>query len=421
MPQKLLVILFGLLLLAPITGELWRLPVAGFEFLPSDLLIPVIFVVWVVYKVKHDRKLRFGKIEKMIVIFLFALVITYFINLYRFNWKQMVIAFSYLGRFGMYLILPILAFDVLQNDKKNRFRNLMLILMIVSMVVISILGFLQLKYFPSFFELGMQLKGWDPHIGRLLSTWFDPNFIGGFLAFTLGLIISLGLYYRHKGNKKMSYLMIVIVLIGLFALYATYSRSGYLALIVTLGFLALLKSRKLLVAGILICFLAFSFSPRVQQRTMEAWDSGKSLLGLDSQSPLDPTAEARVWSWSFAKEMILDNPWQGIGFSRYAYEIQERGHGFLNDHNSGGSDSSLLTIWATSGIFGLLSYLAIGFVAAMVAIRRLWKKSDFQSYVDAGFVAGFGGVMAHSVFVNSLLFPLMMVYLLVGLGLLDEK
>jgi len=419
--KKALYILFALLLLSPVIGELWRLPMFGFEFMPSDLIIPVIFVVWGIDKIKNDRKLRLGKIGKMIVFFIFVLVTTYLINVFRFDFKQMVTAFAYMGRFGMYLVTAIMAFDLLSRDKTATFKKILLGAMITSMVLITVFGFLQLKYFPNFLELGMYLKGWDPHIGRLLSTWFDPNFIGGYLAFILGITISLGIYFHRRKNRLWFFIMAAISLLGLSALYFTYSRSGYLALMAVLAVLAFFKSRKLLLAGILIVVLAFSFSPRVQERTMEAWDSGKTLLGLNSQYPLDPTAELRVWSWKFAWEMIQDNPWTGVGYGRYAYEINQRGHGLMSDHSVGGSDSSFLTIWAQTGIFGLLSALAIGFVAAAVAVKRAWKKTDFRSYLDAGLLASFCGIMIHSVFVNSLLYTLMMVYLWVGLGMMDEK
>ena len=39
----------------------------------------------------------------------------------------------------------------------------------------------------------------------------------------------------------------------------------------------------------------------------------------------------------------------------------------------------------------------------------------------AGLLAGFGGMMVHAVFVNSLLYALMMGYLWVGLALLDSR
>jgi O-antigen ligase len=422
--KKVLYILFALLLLAPVTGELWRLPVAGFELLPSDLLIPLLFVVWVIDKIKNDRKLRFGKIGKTIVFFLFVLVITYLINAFRFEFIQMAVAFTYLGRFGMYLILAIMAFDLLERDKSKVFQKVLLSTMVASMVLISLLGFLQLELFPSFLELGMYLEGWDPHIGRLLSTWFDPNYIGGFLSFILAITIAIGLYFRHKKSvqaKRWFLVIAVISVIGLAALYFTFSRSGYLAMLIALAVLAFFKSRKLLVAIALIALLAFSFSPRVQERTTEAVDSGKALIGLDSQRALDPTAQLRVWSWSFAWEMIQDHPWLGVGYGRYAYEINHRGHGLPSDHSSGGSDSSLLTIWAQTGLFGILSALAIGFVAAVTAIKHIRKKNNFKSYLNAGLLAGLVGMFVHSIFVNSLLFPLMMVYLWIGLGLMDEK
>jgi O-antigen ligase len=416
--KKLLYILFALLLLAPITGELWRLPVLGFEFLPSDLIIPPLFVLWVLDKIKNDRRLRIGK---WVIFFLFVLFITYLLNALRFDSSQMLTAFSYMGRFGMYLVLALMVYDLSIRDKTNLFQKTLFGGMITSMILICLLGFLQLVYFPNFLELGMYLQGWDPHIGRLLSTWLDPNFIGGYLAFILGITISLGLYYRHHKNNKMFVVMGIISVLGLIALYMTFSRSGYLALVATLAVLAFFKSRKLLVAILLIMILAFSLSPRVQERTGEAWNSGKSLLGLNSQYALDPTAELRVWSWSFAREIIADHPIIGVGYGRYAYEVSSRGHGLMSDHSIGGSDSSLLTIWAQTGIVGLLSALLIGIAALFTSLKRIIGKNNYRSYFDAGILSSFCGVMIHSLFVNSLLYPLMMVYLWVGLGIMDEK
>ena len=419
--NKIITFLFALLLLAPVTGELFRIPVFGIDFMLSDLIIPPLFLFWCIDKIKYDRRLRLGKVGKTVIFFLFVLTLTYFMNFFRFDTKEMLVGFTLMGRFAMYLILAVLGFDMLDRDKTGRFRKVLLGAMITSMVLICVFGLLQLKFFPSFLELGMYLQGWDPHVGRLLSTWFDPNFIGGYLAFMLGVTISLGLYFRHIKNRRLFLIMTAISLFGLFALYLTYSRSGYLALMATLFVLAFFKSRKLLIASFLIVFLAFSFSPRVQERTIEAWDSGKALFGLDSQKPLDPTAELRVWSWSFAWEIIQDHPWIGAGYGRYAYEINQRGHGLLSDHSSGGSDSSLLTIWAQTGIFGFLSALGIGFIAAVTAFKRIWRKNDFDSYLLSGLLASFCGVIIHSIFVNSLLYTLMMVYLWVGLALMDSK
>lgn len=419
--KKLLYTLFTLFLLAPVTGELWHIPIWRFEFLPGDLLIPVIFVVWCVDKLKNDRQLRLGKVGKMIALFLLVITSTYFLNMLRFDFKEMLTGFTLLGRFGMYVVTALMAFDLMDRDETGDFKKLLIGGMITSMVLIIILGFLQLVFFPSFLELGLYLQGWDPHEGRLLSTWFDPNFIAGYLAFILPITLSLFLYYQRLKKTRMASLLLFLSGLGLVALYLTFSRSGYLALVVSLGILTFFKSRKLLLGLLFIGILGFSVSARVQDRTLEAVDSAKSFIGLDSQKPLDPTAELRVYSWKFASELIADHPLLGVGYGRYAYEINQRGHGLLSDHSSGGSDSSLLTIWAQTGIFGLLSYLAIGFVASITAIRRIRKKEDFDSYLLLGLLSGFAGLMLHSFFVNSLLYALMMVYLWIGLALMDES
>ncbi len=419
--RKLLYTLFVFLLLAPVTGELWHISIWKFDFLPSDVIILILFPLWVLDKLVTDRRVRIGKIGKAIALFLFVMVTTYFFNMLRFDFAQMLSGFILMGRFGMYVIVAGMAFDMLDRDKTGFFRKLLIGAMILSMVLIVILGFLQLKFFPSFLELGLYLDGWDPHIGRLLSTWFDPNFIGGYLAFVLPIVIALMVYSKRHKNMRLSIVMGAIAAFGLAALYLTFSRSGYLAFIVALGILAFFMSRKLLVTLVIVTVLGFSLSPRVQERTIEAVDSAKGLIGLDSQKPLDPTAQLRVYSWQFASEIIADYPLLGAGFGRYAFEINKRGHGLLSDHSSGGSDSSLLTIWAQTGIFGLLSYLAVGFVAAITAIRRVWRKKDFDSYLLLGLLSGFAGMMIHSVFVNSLLYALMMVYLWIGLALMDER
>jgi len=418
--KKVLAILFGLLLIAPATGELWRIPMLGFDLLPADFLIPLVFVVWVIYKIHSDRVVRLGRVGKAILIFLAVLFATYFLNFFRFDTHEMIVAGAYLCRFVVYVLLAFIAFDLIHRDE-NYWLKIIVGGMTASMVIISLLGFLQLKFFPSFLELGMYLSGWDPHIGRLLSTWFDPNFIGGYLAFILGITIATALYFRHHKNKRWFIIMSAISLFGLIAAYLTYSRSSYLAILAMLGILALLKSRKLIAVTVIVVVLGLFLSTRAQERFMDAWGSARVLFGIDVQQTIDPTTQLRLWSWEFGQEIVTDHPWIGIGYSRYKYEINSRGHGLLSDHAAGGSDSSLLTIWATTGIFGLLTYLAVGFVAAVSGFKHALKKTDFRSYLSAGLLAGFGGMMIHSIFVNSLLFPLIMAYLYVGIGMLDEK
>ena len=419
--KKILYTLFVLIVLSTVSGELWRVSVAGISLLPTDVLIPPLLALWGLDKWKNDWNLRLGKVGKTTVLFFFILLATYFLNYFRFDTGQMVSGIAYLGRLGMYGVTSLVAFDLLDRDKSGFFKKLLLGSMIAAMVLICILGFLQLKYYPNFHEMAMYLQGWDPHIGRLLSTWFDPNFVGGFLGFMLPITLGIALYFYRKREFKLSFLLGVAAFIGLIALYFTYSRSAYLTLIAGMGFFTLFKSRRLLVAFVILLILGFSLSPRVQQRTIDAYESGKTLIGLETQKPMDPTSRFRVDSWIIASELIRDYPVLGVGYGRYAFEVNERGRGELGIHSSGGSDSSLLNIWAQGGVFSLIAYLAIFFVAAVQAIKRIWGRDDFDSYLQLGFLSGFVGIFVHSFFVNSLLFALIMVYLWLSLAMMDSK
>lgn len=418
--QTILLFLISLILLSPVTGELWRLPFLGFELLPSDILIPLFFVLWVLQKIRKDRVIRLGKIGKVIVLFMGVTVFTYLLNLFRFDFREMLVAATYMARFFAYMVLALITFDLLERDQTPRTRRIVLGGMIASMILIALLGFLQLKYFPSFLALGLDLKGWDPHIGRLLSTWFDPNFIGGYLAFILPITLAITLFFHRQRQRKWFFIFAVINLIGLVALYFTFSRSGYLAMLIAALILAFFLSRKLLIGILALALIGFMVSPRMQERVGEGIESAKAFIGLESAQAIDPSARLRLDSWGYAIEMIRDHPWIGVGYSRYAYEIVDRGHGMFSEHDVGGSDSSLLTLWATTGLFGLITYLGIGFTAFLLALQKIRKGKAMEPYLNAGLLAGFSGIMVHSIFVNSLLFPLIMVYLWVGLGLLDQ-
>lgn len=415
--QKILTYLLLFLVLVPVGGELLRVPLGGFDLLPSDLILLVLYPTWLWHKIRSDRRIRIGSVGKVTFVFIGVLLITFLLNALRFPASEMFTAGAYLIRFLMYLGIGPLIYDLLSY--KKTFLKTLGLGAFISFGLIAFLGFLQLKFFPNFLKLGLHYAGWDPHIGRLTSTWMDPNFVGGYLALMISVVTALALYFRQKRNRAFYLIFVGLAGLGLLALYLTFSRSAYLTFLAALFVVAFFKSRKLLVATVLVALLAFAGSARVQERVLGAVDSAKALLGLDAQTPLDPTAELRVWSWSFAREIITDHPYLGIGFSRYKFEINNRGHGLLTDHAAGGSDSSLLTLWATSGIFGLLSFLAIGFVAFVKSLRFLETHDDRDSYLMAGLVGGFAGMLVHSVFVNSLLYPPIMIFVYGGLGILD--
>jgi len=85
-------------------------------------------------------------------------------------------------------------------------------------------------------------------------------------------------------------------------------------------------------------------------------------------------------------------------------------YGFMEDsqeHSASGSDSSLLTIWVTTGLVGLLAYAWL-LIALIREAWRTWRDKTiprlWQGF-GVGLVGAWAALLVHSVFINSLLYP----------------
>jgi O-antigen ligase len=316
--------------------------------------------------------------------------------------KETIISGLYLVRFIEYFLLTFIALDLAKTPKYHR---IILNALIVSATLLALAGFIQLKIKPDFGSF--EILGWDPHQGRLLSTWFDPNFIGGLFAFSLSIITALIL--DKKITKRHKKWFIISGALMLYALLITYSRSAYLAFLGGMGIIGLMRSRQLLIGIIIASILLVSISARAQERVINLYYTAQSLVGIGAELP-DATARLRLDSWDGAWTIIEDKPILGIGFNTYAY-AQNR-YGFLDDlkkHSATGSDSTLLTIWATTGILGFLAYLWL--LGTILWVSR-------SNSLAIGFFAGIIALLIHSIFVNSLLFTPLLIFVYITLGLI---
>lgn len=317
-------------------------------------------------------------------------------------------ALMYLARFiffaGLVFTLPVFV-------QKTKIQNHLLKCVIWAAVLTALLGFGQLYFFPNFETLGLNESGWDPHIGRLTSTWLDPNYVGGYFAFVLTFLVS-GLL---KNREKYFIWRVVFTLILLVALYFTVSRSAYLALGVGLLVVAIFQARWLILAGFLGIVVVLGSGTRASERIWDMADSITAIFGSET-TVLDPTSRLRIENWEEGLEVVAKYPFLGTGYGTYG-EIQWR-EGNLSDqdaHHASGADSSLLTVWATTGTLGLIFYL--GFLASLViSFLRNYKQPFF-----CGILAGLCGIFVHSFFVNSLFFTLILAGVVPVLALAQQK
>ncbi len=384
-------ILVAFIFLFAALGELARLPIGpGNGILPNDLLVAFTVGLWFFENLLLKRKFPHSPLWAPFGAFVTVAFISLLNGSKVLDDNEILKSSLYLIRFIEYFLLTFVVLDL-----RLKLSNIIF----SSALLIAIFGFIQLKIYPDFTQMAME-EGWDPHQSRLLSTWFDPNFIGGMLAFVI-------CFASTKILKTKNLPLIILEAILLAALFFTYSRSAYLALVIGLGLIGIIKDRRLIIYGLIALVLLIPLSERAQDRVQDFYHSAKSMLTETYELP-DASARLRLDSWDNAITIFQDHPFLGVGYNTYSY-AQTR-YGFMTEdthHAATGSDSTILTIIATTGIFGAITYLWLIATILWLSYRR-----------HIGFFAGFIGLLVHSIFVNSLLYTPLLIFIYVALGII---
>lgn len=391
-----------MLLLATLAvGQLVRLGLSGGtgNLLATDVLLPLVLGAWLLVHLLHGTipDVR-SRLWLPALAWGIAMALSLAAGLPRLNLDgaDARIAVLYAVRWVLYFGAYLMALDVVRSERTGR---VVIGALIAVGLLVAGLGFVQLAVLPDFSRFVP--AGWDPHVGRLLSTWFDPNFVGGFLTFVL--LVALGVAFEVRGWVRVALIGAALALLA--AVLLTYSRSAYAGLLVGGAVFALLRARLLLVVGALCAVLVFALVPRVQER----------VIGIRS---VDETAQLRVVSWSNAIEVVKDHPLTGVGYN--AYKFAQVKYGFLTDpaeHSAGGSDSSVLTVAVTTGAVGVVAFGWLWWEQFATAGVRT-RSRGFRRGLSYGAFAGLVSLAVHGQFINGLLFPHLMLAIWVVLGVL---
>jgi len=375
-------------------GQLGRIPLPQKEiglYVP-DILLTLIILGYFFSLFKSRKSFPRISLFRPITSFILISFISLVLSLRLFGNKEIFIGGLYFIRWIAYAFVYFLSFGIARVFGKESVIKVL----VLTGTILALVGFLQLLVFPDFSF--MTSLGWDPHYYRLLSTFFDPNFCGGFFVLVLSLLVSL---YLFQPRRILLFLSMVVYL----ALLLTYSRSSYFAFLLSMLVIGVLKEKKVFLIALLVFAVSFQLNPRVKTR-------------VEGAITVDESASHRRTSWENAWVVIKKHPLFGVGFNNYRYGQLRYGlvdPESLGGHAGAGVDSSFLFVWATTGIFGLLVYL------------WLLGKAAFLSYLKANkdplslaFLSSIFGLLFHSQFVNSLFFPPIMAYLWTFLGLSEK-
>lgn len=343
------------------------------------------------------------KVWRWAFIFILFALLTLAIQAWRYPIKEVVIAFSYWGRLGVIFVLAaLLRFSGLLSSKPVVIKHFLF-----WSGVLLLIGYVQLIFVGNF--AFMARFGWDPHVGRMLSSFFDPNFFGVFLVLLMSVIT--GLLFR---GPKRGWL-IFFFFIAWIGLYLTYSRSAWItgAIAVPLAFWP--RSWKLGLV-VLALFVALAFLPgrlgsRFQFGTTifskgvlsSQLKGKKSSVDEVANQGADASGAARLLSFRKGWQLVKTNPITGVGYNAYGYALVNAGLATpdsLGTRSGYFSDSSLLNILVTTGVIGLGLYLTFYYLV-LKQLLKSWRRAELLGTALFGFTIAW---ILGSFFNNTLLY-----------------
>lgn len=421
--KKIINFLFFLIFLIFPFGQLFSLHPSILSILgevrvqPLDLLVGLLVGIWLAWQLISAKKIKLPPGSQFIFAFTLIGLLSWLVNSKNYTQSEQLVALLYLVRWTAYAGLYFLIFNF--NFKLEILNSKLELpsLLLISSILAAFFGLLQYGFFPDM--RNMAATNWDPHYYRVVSTFFDPGFTG--MIYVLGLILLISQFYEafaafnlhsFPGRiKERKYLILYTLYLILYsALALTYSRSSYLAYLVAMGVIAFFKkSWRFFVFVLILGVFTLLILPQ---------PGGEGVKFKRSS-----TIWARLGDYQHALAIIHEHPLLGVGFNFYRYA--QRDAGFLaqdweESRAAAGSSSSLLFVFATTGVFGFLTYL---FLHLFLISKNLSSWSSAQTSLTLASLASLLALLLHSLFNHSLFYPWIMLWMwaLLGVSLKKKK
>jgi len=214
----------------------------------------------------------------------------------------------------------------------------------------------------------------------------EPNTFGGYLVFVGALAAGLWLHLRDRNSRRWL-LGLLIVMVPPF-LY-TESRTSYAAAVGVVFAFTLMARRRALATTLLVLGLAVSpvLLPGVAKNRLlytvnQPKEEGQLAVGT---LRLDTSTSARLLSWKEGFEGWLRHPLLGYGVTGFAF-----------------MDAQIPRTLTESGIVGLAAFGYLLWSLWRLALDRYRSATaDWAKGLAAGFLAGYVGLLVHSLGANT--------------------
>ncbi|MBW1941862.1 MAG: O-antigen ligase family protein [Deltaproteobacteria bacterium] len=284
---------------------------------------------------------------------------------------NLVTGFFFVLKYFEYMIVYFIVANHLESNKQV--QNY-LWAMLITCAIVSLIGIAQI---PEGHRVSAPFEG---EVG-------EPNTFGGYLVFMLSIVVGLFLTTPSFRNQ-----LIYGALAVLFAtpLFYTQSRSSYLAAIpAMLTFLLLSEKKQWVLAAILLLGVTLPFiAPQAaKERVMYTFTQGqrqKNVVEVGGVK-LDTSLSARIVSWRQASRDYINHPFLGYGVTGYRF-----------------LDAQYARVALETGFLGIFFF----FILLYTIFRQTYDsfkvaEDPVQRGLAMGFLAGFAGLLFHSIGSNT--------------------
>jgi len=311
-------------------------------------------------------KFKFNKYNDILIIFSLILLIN---TIFSINMS------GSLRDFAMN-ILSVLLIIVMINNLKNREK----LIKIMNFIIYASFFATVYGIYQYFAGVPMQ-SGWvDPNSNisiRVFSTFENPNLFAEYLL----LVIPLSLIKVINEKGKNRFIFLFILLIQIIAMGLTFSRGGWLGLIILVAVFILLMKRDLIIKLIPFGLISLFFIP----------DS--IIMRIKTIGDLsDSSNYYRFQIWQKAIEIIKDFFLTGVGLGFESFRAIS--NLYIKDFSPYHAHNTYLEIGIEIGIVGLIVFLMIIYKAFSDVKNQ--NDKNIKIYV-VGLMSGILGLLVHGI------------------------
>ncbi len=346
--------------------------IAVLPFVPTMILVGLMFLSMICKLIKSREKIKFDGFD-------LAAVGLIFMNLYGVICSQTPANSFKIA--AVYIVFLLFFFFARRTLKNHLF--LALGLFITAATIVGGYGIYE-------YAFGLTETTWqdaemfEELVGRVCSTFENPNVLGEFFLLSLPLTVVMLFYVK---SLKTQFLVICSAIIQAICLVLTYSRGCWLGIILAIGIILVFLGKKLF---ILMTAGVFALPLVIPRSVIDRF------LSIGNTS--DSSTSYRIYIWEGTFRMLKDTWLYGIGLGTAAFNAVYPRYA-LGAISAPHPHNLYLLILSETGLIGILMFLFV--------IIYLYKNLGYVAYnvshykpLAIGFMGAFAGYLLQGIFDN---------------------